>query len=60
VNRKEREKFFKTEIMYLLRHLPQKYIIGGDFNCALSHYDCTGDFNPCKPLEAFIKKPCPY
>jgi hypothetical protein len=50
-----KQKFFKSEVICVLLHLLQKYIIGDDFNCVLYTYDCTGDFNPCKALEALVK-----
>lgn len=41
----ERKKFFKEEIIYLLRKNPQKLIIGGDFNCVLNRKDQSPNFN---------------
>jgi exonuclease III len=52
INRKEREKFF---IMYLLRHLSQDYITGGDLNYVTSRENCTGDYNPCKALDPLVE-----
>ena len=40
--RREREEFFATEVPILLQHLPERLIVGGDFNCVLSQEDCTG------------------
>lgn len=56
-NGMERENFSNIELVYLLRHLPHNYIIGGDFSCVLSPLNCTGGFRPRKSLEAFVKDP---
>jgi endonuclease/exonuclease/phosphatase family metal-dependent hydrolase len=55
-NRQEREKFFNVELFYLLRHLPTHCIIGVDFNCVTTPYDCTGAYRPCKALDTILKQ----
>jgi hypothetical protein len=55
INGKERETSFNAEIIYLLRHLPQNYIIGGDIHCVISRNYCMGVYNPCTALEALVE-----
>jgi exonuclease III len=54
--RKEREEFYHTEIPYLFRAMPERYILGGDFNCVLSRTDCTGEAQISKGLEKFVRE----
>ena len=38
----EREVFFTTDPLYLLRNVPENLLLGGDFNCVLDATDATG------------------
>jgi exonuclease III len=52
--RKERETFFNTELPASLYTAPSQTIIGGDFNCVLSHVDSTGHFQPSRDLSEIV------
>jgi hypothetical protein len=52
----QREKYFQTEVPYLLRHMPNKCIIGGYFNCVLNSRDCTGTPAYSKALDTIIRR----
>jgi hypothetical protein len=49
--RSEREEFFNTELLYVLRMVPQNFILGGNFNFFLNSFDCTGARNFSPALE---------
>jgi exonuclease III len=44
-NKHERERFYNTDVAFLLRSNPESMTLGGDFNCVLSAADCTGKPN---------------
>jgi exonuclease III len=52
--KKEIDKFYISDLPYLLQHKSHDYIIGGDFNCVLRQTDCIGPPTN-KRLEQFIK-----
>lgn len=41
--RQEREAFFNTDLIYLLRQMPQHCVLGSDFNCVTSSHDRTNN-----------------
>jgi hypothetical protein len=42
-----REPFFNTDVIYLLRHSPQYYILSCDFKCVLCWAQCSTDCSVC-------------
>jgi endonuclease/exonuclease/phosphatase family metal-dependent hydrolase len=52
--RKERETFYNAELIYLLQPTRENMIIAGEFNCVLSHEDCTGQPALSKLLQNLI------
>jgi exonuclease III len=53
--RRERDEFFATELPYLLQTIPDRMIMGGDFNCVLSQVDCTGKANYSGTLQELVR-----
>jgi hypothetical protein len=53
--RQGREGFFNIDLPYLLRVIPTKMIIGGDFNCVLAKTDCTGHLNYSRALDEIVR-----
>jgi hypothetical protein len=43
--KQERERFFPSELPYLLIGASDHILLGGDFNCVLEPSDSTGYFN---------------
>lgn len=54
IHKEERETFFTTKGIYLLRHLPQNYITGGGVNSEISRDNCTKDCTSRKASEALV------
>lgn len=52
----ERAKFFKEDILYLLRKNPQDLIIAGDFNCVLNEKDQYPNFNYSHELNRLVSQ----
>jgi exonuclease III len=44
--RQESERFYTSDLAYLLEGSLSNMIVGGDFNCILNKTDSTGHFNP--------------
>jgi hypothetical protein len=53
--RRERDEFFATELPYLMQTIPDRMIMGGDFNCFLSKEDCTGKAHYCGALKELVR-----
>lgn len=54
--RQLRNVFYNEELPYLIRSLPQKLILGGDYNCVLRPEDTTSKFLPSECLQQLITK----
>lgn len=54
--RQLRNVFYSEELPYLIRSLPQKLILGGDYNCVLRPEDTTSKFLPSECLQQLITK----
>lgn len=52
--REERAKFFKSDLMFLLKANPAEVLIGGDFNCVIHKKDQRPNFNYSRELEALV------
>jgi exonuclease III len=53
--RRDRDKFFNTEVPQLLSHTQQHILLAGDFNCVLDKADCTGTPNYSHSLANLIQ-----
>ena len=51
----EREAFFNTVFVYLLRNAPENLLLGGDFNCVLDASDATGTCWYSRTLAALVQ-----
>ena len=51
----EREAFFNTDLLYLLRNAPENLLLGGDFNCVLDASDATGTCTYSRTLAALVQ-----
>jgi hypothetical protein len=52
--KKEREKFYNNDLPYLLLGYHTELNLAGDFNCALSHSDATGQRNYSRVLDKLV------
>ena len=51
----EREAFFNTDLVYLLRNAPEYLLLCGDFNCVLDATDATGTCTCSRTLAALVQ-----
>ena len=51
----ERESFFNTDLIYLLRNAPDNLLLGDYFNCILDASDATGTFTYSRTLAALVQ-----
>jgi exonuclease III len=51
----EREAFFNTGLVYLLRNAPENLLLGGDFNCVLDATDATGTCTYSRTLAVLVQ-----
>jgi exonuclease III len=52
--KQERERFFTSELPYLLTGASDHILLGGDFNCVLETADSTGYFNNSRQLAELV------
>jgi exonuclease III len=51
----ERENFYNTELVHLLRNVPENLILGGDYNCVLEAADATGHYTYSRALATLVQ-----
>jgi exonuclease III len=53
--RREMEDFYALVLPYLMRTIPSRMILGGDFNCMLTQTDCTWKGNYSRALQQLVR-----
>jgi exonuclease III len=53
--RQGRERFYTSDLTYLLEGSPSNMIVGGDFNCILNKTDSTDHFNYTRALDGLVR-----